>query len=179
MTRKTIEVEVRALLTEAEYRRVKTFLRKHAKYLGAHRDQNAYFDREGRLRISVEPYSAFLKYKGGRIHAKAREEVLIQIRKRDIKSAEALFLRLGFPVTVRWLRHRDKFLWRDATITLDNTKGYGRMIDVEAMAAPRQTRQTYEKLRKLMAGLGLRPTPKEKLTRHYRSYLANWRRLVT
>ncbi len=172
---KTIEVEIRALLSNAEYRRVKTFLKKRARFLGSHRDQNAYFDREGRLRISVEPYSAFLKYKGGRIHAKAREEILVPIRKRDIKKAEMLFERLGFPVVVRWSRWREKFIWRGATVTLDSTKGYGRMIDVEAMATPRQTRQTYEKLRKLMAALGLQPTPASKIKVHYEHYLRTWR----
>ncbi len=176
---KNIEVEVRALLSDAEYRRVKAFLRKHAKYLGSHRDQNTYFDREGRLRISVEPHGAFLKYKSGRIHAKAREELFVPIRRRDIKKAEVLFERLGFPVVVRWSRYREKFSWRGTTLTLDNTRGYGRMIDIEMMATPKTTAKTYRKLQDLMAALGIKPTPAAKIKRHYRWYLRSWRKFFT
>ena len=172
---KNIEVEVRSLITPMEYRRLKAFLKRHGKPLGSHRDQNTYFDRDGKLRIAVEPYGAFLKYKGGKIHAQAREEILVPISRKDITKLERLLQHLGFRVVVRWSRQREKFLWRGATITLDQTRGYGRMIDIEKMATPRTTGKTHQKLRGLAAELGLRPTPSRELSRRYRWYLRNWR----
>ncbi len=177
MTR-NIEVEVRALVTPDEFARLKKFFNKNARFLNRHSDETVYFDENGQVRLRREKIRAYFVRKAGKIHDKHREELEIGIDKADFDSAKKFMEFLGRPAEVEW--HRERFVWSFLGLKayLDNTRGYGSIFELEAVVAPREKERAYQKMLKIFNDLKIKPTPKEKIQKHYRYYLKNWRKLI-
>lgn len=175
---KNIEVEISTFVTPAEWQRLRKFFRKHAKFLGAHRDQTTYFNKGGRLRIRVEPKIAYLVFKSGDVHNPHREELEIVFSKRAVISLERLLKGIGFPVVLRWSRRREKYLWGSITVTLDDSKGYGKIFELEKMVRPGDKGGVYQELLNKFRSLDIKPLSHKEMDRRYRYYLKNWKRLI-
>ena len=176
---KNIEVEISTFVSAPEWKRLRRFFRKSAKFLGAHRDHTTYFDKGGRLRIRVEPKTAYLVCKSGAVHELAREEIEIPFSKRKVTSLGRLLTKLGFPIVVRWFRRREKYIWRGITVTLDDSKGYGKIFELEKMVRPRDKGGVHQGLLNKFRSLGIQPMSHKEMDRRYRSYLKNWKRLIS
>ncbi len=173
-----IEVEVRALISESEFNRFKKFFNKNAKFLNRHKDETVYFDKDGRVRLRREENKAFFIHKGGKIHDKHREEFEIAINKSDFASGQKLMEIAGKRPVVKWQRERLVWQYQGMKAYLDNTKGYGRVFELEAVVGPKEQEKAYNKMLKIFRDLRITPTPKEKIQKHYNYYLKNWKKLI-
>lgn len=175
---KNIEVEVRALISKNDFLRLKKFFDKKAEFLNHHKDETVYFDSDGRTRLRLEKNRSYFVHKSGKIHDRHREELEIELKKSDFLSAQKFMEFLGKPVVVKWIRER--FVWRfnGLKIYLDNSRGYGRIFELEAVVAPKDGEKSYQKMLEIFKSLNIKPTPKEEIQKHYEHYLKNWRRLI-
>ncbi len=172
------EVEVRAFISQKDFKRLKKSFDKKAKFLNHHRDETLYFDKDGRLRLRREKKCDYLIYKFGKIHDRHRQEMEIKIEKPDFDKIKKILEILGLPLVVIWNRERLKWSWRGFQMYLDNTRGYGRIFEIEAMVAKKDKEKAYRKILELFKELNIKPTPKKEMQKQYRYYLKNWRRLI-
>lgn len=170
-----IEVEISTFVPSKEWQRLRRFFRKNAKFLGVHRDQTSYFHKDGQLRIRIEPKGAYLVFKSGKMHDAARTEIEITFDRRDVAKMEQLLANGGFPVVVRWFRKREKYVWSDISVTLDDTRGYGTILELEKMAGGREKEKVYKQLSSKLKSLGIKSAPRREMNRRYRYYLKNWK----
>lgn len=175
---KNIEVEVRALISEAEFGRLKKFFDKNGKFLNHHKDETIYYDKDGRVRLRKEENRAYFVHKGGKIHDKHREEFEITINRSDFISSQKMLEALNKLPVVKW--HRERMVWQYEGMKayLDNTNGYGRIFELEAIVDPKDKENAYNKMLKIFKDLNIKPTPKEKIQKHYNYYLKNWKKLL-
>ncbi len=173
---KNIEVEIQSLVSGKDWVRLRKFFDKKAKFLGEHHDKTSYFEKNGRIRIRIEPRAAYFISKSGKMHDKAREEIEIKFSKKDVLPAEEFLKSLGFPLQIRWSRRRRKYLWDGITVTLDDSKGYGKLIELEKMSDMRGRKTIQEKLLKKFKLLKIPMTSRKILDQRFRNYLKTWRR---
>jgi len=63
-------------------------------------------------------------------------------------------------------------------VYLDNSKGYGKIFELEAVVSPKGKDRAYQKMLKIFKDLNIKPTPRGKIQKHYNYYLKNWRKLI-
>ena len=175
---RNIEVEVRALVTKAEFDRLKKFFNKNAKFLDRHKDETLYFDKDGKVRLRKEEKRAYFVHKGGKIHDKYRQELELGIKRQDFDVARNFMESMGKPVVIKWQRERFVWLFRGMKAYLDNTRGYGRIFELEAVVAPKDKESIYQNMLGIFKDLKIKLTPKEKIQKHYQYYLKNWKKLI-
>lgn len=178
MSDKITEVEVRTMISAKEFSRLKGFFSRKAKFLNHHKDETLYFDPDGKIRLRLEKNYACFIHKSGRIHDKHREELEIKFSKSDFLRAQKFLELLGKPIFVRWVRERFVWKFKGFKAYLDNTKGYGRIFELEAMADSKGAGKAYQKMLEIFKDLNVEPTPKEKMKKHYEYYLKNWKKLI-
>lgn len=175
---KNIEVEARTLISKNEFLRLKRFFGKKAKFSNHHKDETLYFNSNGQTRLRLEKNHSYLVHKSGRIHDRHREELEIELKKSDFLPAQKFMELLGKPIVVRWIRERFVWKFKGLKVYLDNTKGYGRIFELEAVVSLKQKNKAYQKMLEIFKNLNIKPTPREKIQKHYEYYLKNWRRLI-
>ena len=116
--------------------------------------------------------------KKGKLHDAYREEIEIHVERKDFEVLEQLFLALGFEVTTKWFRERKEFLWEGITVCLDDTKGYGYIIELEKMCTSEEQEREYNILLEKLQMLGIVLTPKEDFDRRFKEYKENWQKLI-
>ncbi len=173
-----IEVEVRTFVTDAEYARLAEFFAVNAKPLGADEQTTFYFDVPQDVRIQRNAQYAKLWLKCGKIHDEQREEIEIRFAREDFEKMETLFAALGYGVKIKWFRRRLSFEWDGVAVALDDTKGYGKILELEIMADQDAKDQALEKLRQKMSELDIAPTTRQEFDRRYEEYSADWRTAV-
>lgn len=173
-----IEVEVRCLLDEKEYKRLVRFFGKNAKLLWVRDDESRYYKSPLNLRIQKTSQSAKIWAKTGRMHDSAREEIEISIDRKSFEKTHLLFEKLGFPMYVTWIRKRRMYQWGDITVALDNTKGYGYKLELEMMSDSRNKKSTLTRLEAALKELGVTKTPEGEFDRKFNEYVQNWKKLV-
>lgn len=177
-SKKTIEVEVRSFLTEAQFKKLLHYFKKEAKFLGKDDQVTFYFDCPEDLRIQKNNKFSKIWLKKGALHDTTREEIEVKTNLDDFDTLEKLFLALGYKVEIKWFRRRYTFKWGDIDLTLDFTKGYGYIIELEKMSDKAHQAQTASYLKAKMAKLNIPITPKEKFDQKYQYYKQNWQKLV-
>lgn len=173
-----IEVEVRSFISEEKFQELLDFFEKEAKFIEKVYQETFYFDSEADLRIQRNDSSSKIWLKKGKIHAKHREEIEIEVNKDQFEELEQLFLALGYNVEIKWYRKRHKFKWGDTTVCLDFTEGYGHIIELEKICSKGNEEDIYEGLREKLRSLDVDITPKEEFDKRYRYYKENWRSLT-
>jgi len=174
-----IEAEVRSFVTEEQYARLLDFFRKNSEPVKEDYQETYYFDAPIDLRIQRNRKGAKLWTKGGRIHADSREETEVWFGREEFGKLETLLNSLGFPTSVKWFRQRKQFDWNGIKVCLDDTKGYGRIIELEKMCIPELANQTVEMLKKKMLELDISLTSKEEFDRKFEHYKKNWKTLTS
>lgn len=112
------------------------------------------------------------------MHDKNRKEIEIPFDKKYAPSAEAFLLALGFPAVIRWFRKREKWLWRGVTVTLNDTKGYGRLLELEKMSLKKEQEKNYKELLARLHMLKIQPMKREAMDARFRYYQRHWKRLI-
>lgn len=116
--------------------------------------------------------------KSGKIHDDQREELEIFTDKNNFPSLERLFRELGYSTEIKWFRKRREYRWGDVTVCIDDTKGYGRIIELEKITGLNTKEDTLKYLKEKLASLDIKLTPKEEFNSKYEYYKKNWRELV-
>ncbi len=174
-----IEIEARSFIDKKEYGRLVEFMDENAKFLREVNDETVYFDPDGNLRIRKDNETSYLIVKGGKIHDKHRQEIEIECKREDFKNLEKILEALGFTVEIRWHRKRKEYKWNKVKVLLDNTKGYGYIIELEVMENKRNKDEIHNFLKEKLKSLGIKITPKGIFDKKFEYYKRNWRRLIT
>src|SRR3989338_7536182 len=124
-----IEAEIRALITHEQYTKLDSILSRQAKPITEEHQETWYYDLPVDFRIQKSGAGAKIWMKEGKMHADARKEYEVQLKKDDFGTCTKMFEKLGFKIKVKWLRHRKMFSWKGITVCLDNSKGYGQVIE--------------------------------------------------
>jgi adenylate cyclase class IV len=76
-----------------------------------------------------------------------------------------------------WKRKRLVFLWEGIKVFLDETKGYGKIIELEKITDKKNKEKVYAKLKSKLKSLGIKKiTPKEIFEQRFKSYLKKWKK---
>lgn len=175
-----IECEVRTFLTEEEYAALFEKLKRVAMYGGEDEQVTYYFTGNGDpdLRIQRSRLHSKIWLKKGALHDEAREEIELECRREDFGTLQRLLEALGYAVSIKWFRTRRLFKLDGVSVMLDDTKGYGRVLELEKVCLPDQRDATLKALKAAMKELGFEPSPREEFERRYAYYKEHWRELV-
>lgn len=174
-----IEVEVRSFITKKQYENFLKYFKTNGKFLGKENQITYYLAGPNDLRIQKTNNLAKLWLKGGKIHAKFREDIVVRCDREDFEKLEELLLKLGYKVQIKWFRTRNDFLWKSIRVSVDFTRGYGYIIELEKMAAEKDKEKIYHFLLGKLKTLGIKPTPKQELDKKFNYYKKNWGKLIS
>jgi len=176
---KNIEIETRSFITKGEYKRLVQKFGKEAKFLDSVNEETVYFKgARGDLRLRKNDKQAYIILKGGKIHDDFREEIEIKCDKKDFKKIEELFKKLGFEDEIHWFRKRRIYKWEDTKVFLDDTKGYGYIIELEKIGKLREKERIHKELENKLKSLGIKITPKKVFEEKFKYYKRNWRKII-
>ncbi len=173
-----IEVEVRSFISEHKYKQLIEIMNQQGGFIDEINEETVYFSGEKDLRIRRDNKKAYLILKEGKIHDKHRKEIEIECQRNDFRKLEDLLINLGFEVKIRWFRKRKIYKWNDIKVLLDDTKGYGYIVELEKIGNEADKEKIYKKLEQNLKGLEVQITPKEKFDKKFQYYKENWRTLV-
>lgn len=173
-----IEVELRSFITEDKYHELIEFFRKEGEFVNEDYQETFYFDTEEDLRIQKNNFFSKVWMKKGKIHDEHREEIEIKFDKNDFAMLEKLFLSLGHNVEIKWFRNRHTFKWQGISVMVDDTKGYGCIIELEKISSHENKESDLEMLKKKFESLGIPLTPREEFEKKFSHYKENWKSLV-
>ena len=173
-----IEVEIRSFLDEDQYRRLLIFFNQEAKLVKEDHQVTHYFDAPKDLRIQKNSFGAKIWLKEGQIHDDARREIEIRFAEKDFEKMEALLTSLGYPMKVKWTRHRLQYDWFGVKACLDQTRGYGCILELEMLTDEPGKSGALLELKNRLATLDVVETPKEVFENRYRDYMARWQELT-
>ncbi len=173
-----IEVEIRSFVSEEKYSELLEFFRENAKAINEDYQESYYFDAKEDLRIQRSNLYSKIWLKRGKIHDEAREELEIKFDRNEFEKIERLFSLLGFSVQIKWFRKRFEFDWDGIKVSLDDTKGYGRIIELEKLCSENEGEKVLESLKQKLAELKVQLTPREEFDKKFQYYKENWRSLI-
>jgi|SRR5680860_337918 len=178
MLQNNIEVEVRSFIDNEQYLNFLKKLKIEAEFMGELNEETVYFSGDQDLRLRRDLNDAYLILKKGKLHDSYREEFEIKIAVTDFESMQKLLEALGYQIEIIWLRKRMEFKQEDLKILLDDTKGYGKIIEIEKMVNDREKENVYEVLENKLMNLGVRITSKEDFNKAFEYYKKNWKSLI-
>lgn len=173
-----IEVEIRSFITQKQYFLLLKFFQKKGKFIGEDFQETYYLDNPQDLRIQKNQKGAKIWLKTGQIHDEAREELEVFFKKGDFGKIEKLFKLLGMGVKIKWLRKRYELLWEEIKVCLDDTKGYGFIIELEIMSSEKEKEKNLLMLKEKLKKLKIELTPKEEFDKKFKYYQQNWQKLI-
>lgn len=173
-----IEVEIRSLITTAQFNHLLDFFHKEGKFLHEDYQETFYFDAPVDLRIQRNNFHSKIWLKKGKIHDAQREEIEIHFPREGFESLEKMFLVLGYNVAVKWFRKRHSFLWQGISVMLDDTKGYGLIIELEKMCDKKDEESVLQLLKQKLSELKIPLTPREEFEAKFQHYKDNWKELT-
>lgn len=177
---KNIEVEARSFIDDEQYRAVKERLDSDAGLVRELDEVTVYFSGEKDLRMRKNASEAFVILKEGKLHDDFRKELEIRIDREDFDDMAELFRSLGHEIEIEWHRKRLEYKAGDMKVLLDDTEGYGKILELERMAEEGQEDATYQELLVEIGRFGVNQiTPKEEFNQRFEYYKHNWRELIS
>jgi predicted adenylyl cyclase CyaB len=173
-----IEVEIRSFISKEKYEELLGFFNKNAKKLNEDYQETYYFDSPQDLRIQKNQHYSKVWLKKGKIHDESREEIEIKTRIEDFENLEKLFLALDYKVKIKWFRTRNEFDWNGIKVSVDYTKGYGYIIELEKMCNKIQKEEGLKILKEKMDELKIELTPRKEFENKFNDYKKNWQKLT-
>ncbi|MEA3248811.1 MAG: CYTH domain-containing protein [Patescibacteria group bacterium] len=173
-----VECEVRSFIDADKLAELDAKFREEGEFLGEEHQETHYFDCEQDLRIQRSDSGSKVWLKKGKLHDDSREEIEIRSGFDDFSKLADLFAELDYGTEIKWFRHRRRYEWRGVKVTLDSTKGYGDIIELESVVPEVEKEGCVAGLKTLMSRLDIEPTPKEEFKRRFEHYKANWKELV-
>jgi predicted adenylyl cyclase CyaB len=171
----TIEVELRSLLSDQEYNRLLEFFSQHAKLVREDKQETHYLDHSEDIRIQKSQGFAKVWLKKGKLHDEARKEIELKVKTEEFDTLQQLFKEIGLGTKIVWLRDRKVFDWDGVTVMIDDTKGYGKILEIEILTSEEEKDKALNILKEKFETLGISVTPKEVFSQKYKDYSRNWR----
>ncbi len=172
-----VENEVRSLIDEARHNELLHFFQKEGEIVKEDEQLTFYFNAEQELRIQINDFFAMAQIKSGNMHDEQRKKTTIKTERENFPYLFALFDGLGYEVESRWNRVRHEFRWEGMKVTLNDTQGYGYLIDIEFMTQIKNKR-TVERLKRKLQKIGIRPSTKQELNERYQWYIKEGQTVV-
>lgn len=170
-----IEVELRCFIDEPTYDNLKQRLFSTGKLCEDTRQITHYLQHTVDTRIQFSKNGGRVWQKLGKMHDNARREIDVKMSRSDAEMMFDIFKNLDFQLKVSWYRHRMAFNVDGITVALDNTIGYGRILEVETICDGDNTATEKARLLHFLSNFGLKPSPKEAFNRAFEEYLASWK----
>lgn len=167
-----IEVELRALIDATTYIRLLNIFgvpKEHS------RQVTYYLDTHVDTRIQISTKGGKLWQKLGAMHADVREEFEVPLTQEEVRTMRAIFVNLGFGIKAAWFRERYLFQTSDIAWTIDDTVGYGKILEAELLVNESDIEFARARLVKEFAKLGVAVTEKAVFERAYEQYLLTWK----
>ena len=171
----TIEVELRSFVDDQLFEALIERFSREGQFIHEEEQTTVYYDAPCDLRIRSSKTHGKLILKKGELHTAVREEIEVDFETHDTAKIDSILQTLGFPVLMKWIRTRRTYHWLGVTATLDDTRGYGKIVELERLVSPNIANVTRQELDQLMVKLGLTPTTKEELDARIAAYQQNWR----
>ena len=175
---KQIEVEVRSFIDKKKYEKLMDFFNKNGINTGSDIQETYYYDGKHDLRIQKNNFCSKVWLKKGEMHDECREEIEIKSNTKDFENLKKLYQTLGYKVKIKWFRDRTEFEWKGTKVSLDFTRGYGYIIELERMTDPDDKEKELKIIKEQMEELKIKITPKEKFANKFKDYEKNWERLI-
>lgn len=170
------EVEIRSLITKERYDQLLDFFGRNGELVKVDDQVTCYFDGDADFRIQQNNFFSKVTSKKGKVHDEHREEIEIKFKKEDFEKLERLFRALGYDIEIKWFRKRHKFSWQGITVCVDDTKGYGYIIELEKMSDDEE--KELKNLKEKLKSLKIELTPRQEFEKKFEYYKKNWERLV-
>jgi predicted adenylyl cyclase CyaB len=169
-----IEVEYRSFIDEKDYFKLKQQLETYFEFKGTEKQITYYLNHEIDTRIQLSEKKSRIWQKLGKLHDISRSEIDIILQKEDGAKMLQLFINLGYSVKVAWFRERKSFKSSNISIELDNTIGYGRILEVEILCEENEIERAKEDIKKIFDKFELMISSKEEFDKAYNIYKDNW-----
>lgn len=173
------EFEKRAFVSEAKYEELlRRFALKGLK-LESKRQITYYLSLPADTRVQISSDgSGKVWQKLGTIHDDAREEIELKITRDEAADVLRIFKNAGVEVKVAWCRERTKFIDGEVSVFLDNTVGYGYVVEVEMKGEIDVKEECLARLNEYLSDLDIAVTPREVFDKAYADYLASWKEKI-
>ena len=176
---KNIEVEVRSFIDAERYQQLIDFFDQEAKFIKEDNQITHYFTWPHDLRIQKNDYFSKIRFKKWQLHDDFREEIEIKFDKEDFEKLQQLFTHLWYEIDITWVRKRLQFDWNGIDVSLDFTKGYWYIIELEILSTELDKNANLQILYKKFDELGISITPKEEFTKKFDWYKQNRKTLIS
>ena len=174
-----IEVEVRSFIDEEEFNKLLEFFRKNAKFLKDDFQVTVYFSGDKDLRVQKNRFFSKLWLKKGKIHDDVREEIEVEFKREEFGKLLEILNELGLKVEIVWLRKRKEFQWDGIKVYLDDTEGYGKIIEIEThVEKENETEEKRDELISKLRSLGIKISERNEFEEKFEWYKRNWKRLL-
>ena len=173
-----VEVEIRSFISKEKYEELIEFFKREGTFVNEDCQETYYFDCKEDLRIQQNNFFSKVWLKKGKMHDECREEIEVQFDKKYFTMLESLFVSLGFPVRIKWFRKRHTFTYQGLTVMLDDTKGYGYIIELEKMSSEQDKEKNLEVVKNTVSTLHIPLTPKEEFDKKFQHYEEHWKELI-
>ncbi len=172
------ELEIRSFLSDEEYEKLRSRFDSQARLVKEDDQVTMYYSGRADLRLQKNNAGGKIWFKSGEMHDEIREEIEIKISAEDFDKATKLWEELGYEVEIVWFRYRRQYEKDGAKITLDDTKGYGKIIELEILSDAENNAHDLQKLKIMMNDLGVKLTDREEFETKFAYYKENWRELT-
>jgi predicted adenylyl cyclase CyaB len=170
-----IEVELRSFITSDQYSNLLQRFLKEGRLVEHTRQITYYLEHHIDTRIQVSTKGGRVWQKLGKMHDAARREYEVEMSRTDAETMLTLFRNLDFDFKVIWYRERQAFEVNGISVALDDTIGYGKILEVEIMCEESREEISRSKLLEQLHTLGVDLTDKEIFDTAFAEYLQTWR----
>lgn len=172
-----IEVEIRSFVTKERFEELLQYFKANAKHVKEDKQETHYFKGDHDLRIQKNQFFSKVWLKKGKFHDDYREEIEIKFDKESFAEISKLFDTLGYGIRSKWLRIRNTFEWEGIGVMLDDTRGFGYVIELEKMSNEEDVEKNLEMLKEKLKSLNVPLTPKVEFDKQFDYYNENWEKL--
>lgn len=170
---------MRSFVDDRQFSDLKNLLDKNFEFIKELEEVTVYFSGEKDLRMRKNQTEAFVILKEGKIHDDFRKEFEVRINRDDFDNMVALLESLGYEIEIEWFRNRREYEKGDMKVLLDDTKGYGKILELEKIVEEGQEDEAHRGLLEEMKEFGIeKVTSKEEFNEKFQYYKDNWKNLI-
>lgn len=173
-----IEVEFRAFLSDELFDSLKQYLNNNCTFLSKEKQITYYLDYDVDTRVQISEKKSRIWQKLGVIHDESRKEIEIPLHKEDGLKMLEIFQNLGSNIKIAWFRERQSFTKGSLNIELDNTIGYGKILEVEILCKESEVENSKKIIQNFFKELGVEISNKKLFDESFKKYLENWTNLT-
>src|SRR3989338_549360 len=142
-----IEVELRTFLTKEKYAELLEFFNRNGSFMSTEKQETHYLNTSEDLRIQKNEFFAKI---------------------------ENICTTIGLTPKIKWYRTRITFAWEGISVMIDDTKGYGYILELEKMSTEEKKEQDLSLLKKKLQQLQIPLSTKEEFEQKFKDYEQKW-----